>query len=648
MRLSRSLILFLLLLITFMVYQPGMFGDFEFDDISNITDNPKLVMPEFSLGAMREAAFSSYSGTLKRPVSMLSFAINASTTGLNQALYFKLTNLFIHLLNGVLVFWFARLCLTCLHRDAPPDDSPAWVPFLATAMWLLHPINLTSVLYVVQRMTSLSATFALISVCLYLAGRRRLMAQESSGWIFIAFALCVSMPLAILSKESGVLVPLLMLVIEWVFFRFDSGKKRDVWILKALFGASVLLPAACFILLTATNFSGLFGGYVLRDFSMSDRLLTQARVLWFYLRLLLLPSASRMGLFHDDFEISRNWNEPLDTALAIAALGLMLVLAFHWAKKLPMLAFGFLWFLGGHALEASSLPLEMIHEHRNYLPSLGPIFAAAYYLGSAAGSPDTARLRKIAAIGLTMLFAMVTTIRADQWSNLIYHAISEAENHPGSERANQQLGRMYFLLYVDTSNPAYYAGAIEALDRARRTKSISILAHVSLLQLYSFAKQPVDPTLFPEVAKKLEMLPLPPNAVPALRALVDCQLFAYCRLPDAEIVSLFKAALRNPRGHPSITTSLRVYLAQYYVDKMGDVVAGVNVLEEALKVDPGHLDVLLNLARVYRVMRLFERAETNLRLAEMRDVLGNRQSDTAAEWVKLRRDREADSGAAAK
>ena len=640
----ERIVLTLLLALTFIVYQPGLYGDYEFDDLANIVDNNTLKgFAEFSWKGLYDASLSSFSGPLKRPVSMGSFALNAVTTGLGAPLFFKLTNLIIHLANGILVYWLIGLILRRLRETtslAHDVNSGLWIQCLATGMWLLHPINLTSVLYIVQRMTSLASGFSFLAIGLYILGRERMLFRAGwHGWYLVLSGLIGAGTLAILSKENGVLIPLLMLVIEIVLFRFACASLRDKKWLITFYLLTVLLPTLVFLLATVVGTPRLYTGYVFRDFDMSDRLLTQARVLWFYLQLIFMPTTTALGLYHDDFVVSRSLIQPIGTLFAIIGLCGLLLLALFSIRKLPVLALAILWFFAGHVLESTTLPLEMVHEHRNNLPSLGPIFALAYYCCLPGLTHLSLKFRKGAMILLLLLLAAVTALRSEQWGDILAHSIWESANHPNSERANQQLGRIFFLLYSDDPRPEYYEGAKAAFERAGRTGSIHSLSHIALLQLAMKSRKPIDQKVLSDLNTRLGELPLAPSTTAGMRALVDCQMFSYCKLPDDTIISLLNAAIHNPRANSGVTIALKLFLAQYLVDKMGDLNAGSQVIENALKMHPHNLDLHFNMARVDRVAKRFEKSAFHLAEAKRLDTLGNRSFDIAEEEVKLARDR---------
>ena len=165
---------FLLFILTlgFWSYFPGLSGPFDFDDYENIYENELLKIEHFTLEDFWQASLSNYSGPLKRPVAMASFAINHVLTGMDTW-WMKLTNLGIHLLNGMILLLVLTLLFRRLYQNN--DKYAVVVPYIITITWLVHPINVTAVSYIVQRMTSLSATFVLLSLYCYLKLRERKM-----------------------------------------------------------------------------------------------------------------------------------------------------------------------------------------------------------------------------------------------------------------------------------------------------------------------------------------------------------------------------------------------------------------------------------------------------------------------------------------
>jgi len=223
-RAQSAAFMLVIAIIAAIVYYPGLSGGFLLDDVTNIVNNTSLRLDSLSTVSIREAAFSSDAGILHRPVSMLSFAANYYFFGPDPA-SFKSFNLVIHLLNGIGLFILANAVLGA-HRNLNAPELPAkqlkWLVFWVSAIWTIHPANLTSVLYVVQRMTSLSSFFMIAGLNLYVLGRIRRIGGR--GGMVLILTSAVPLPvLAILSKENGALLPLFMLVIELAIFRFRAS-----------------------------------------------------------------------------------------------------------------------------------------------------------------------------------------------------------------------------------------------------------------------------------------------------------------------------------------------------------------------------------------------------------------------------------------
>lgn len=211
---------------TVLAYYPGLHGPFLFDDNPNIADNPALRLDSLAPHALLRAAFSSRSGLLYRPLSMLSFAFNIYFFG-NNSFSFKLTNLVIHLLNALLLLWLTRrLLLNCRRRYqfSWPDTRINWFSVLVAGAWALHPLNLTSVLYIVQRMNSLSALFTLGGMLAYVYGRERMLAGKT-GWPLVWLLTPAFGLIGVLCKEDAALLPLYLLVIEWLVFGFRDRQQ---------------------------------------------------------------------------------------------------------------------------------------------------------------------------------------------------------------------------------------------------------------------------------------------------------------------------------------------------------------------------------------------------------------------------------------
>ncbi len=178
------LLLIAILGLVIIVYQPGLSGGFLLDDFPNIIHNPQTELRQLPPEQIAQPLFT---GILTRPLSMLSFTLERYFFGLHPFI-FKLTNLIIHLINTTLVFLLVQALLFHFQARYPESirfhTSTPILALLVTAAWALTPINLTAVLYIVQRMESLATLFMLAGLLAYIHGRSQMEeGQDRAGRI---------------------------------------------------------------------------------------------------------------------------------------------------------------------------------------------------------------------------------------------------------------------------------------------------------------------------------------------------------------------------------------------------------------------------------------------------------------------------------
>lgn len=411
-----------------------MDGRFLMDDYPNLS-----YLDTIKTGGYQHYIFSGHTGTSGRPLSLLSFALQYQDWPTNP-FAFKLVNVFIHLLNGLLVFCICRLLAISLKLK--PGEATT-LCLLTTALWLLHPIQSSTVLYVVQRMTQLSAFFMLIGLLGYLSARIYCQ-NQTTRLSLMAIAVIMGTVLGILSKENAILLPLYILVLEWTLL--PPLEKTTCWKLwRMVFLILPLLMLLAYFVVTLEDTINGYHGF--REYTATQRLLTQPIILFEYLRTLMLPYPSAFSLFHDDHGFSENLFQPPLTFIAITAW--MALIAFAVAVKkgqFNVVAFAILWFISGHLLEASHLNLELYFEHRNYLPSLGIFFLLAWLI-VLSWRYLTNKLLSITLI--SCFYTLVLGITINQmilWGNPIKQAIEWYQLHPQSLRAINNLAETYVSL----------------------------------------------------------------------------------------------------------------------------------------------------------------------------------------------------------
>lgn len=402
---------------------PGLRGPFIHDDYSNLS--LVLETPESLLHAL-DLIFSNGSGFLRRPISNATFLLNFLAFG-DGALWFKLVNLGLHAAGGAALYFLS----VQLFRGLNPESTDARIRGLAlftTAVWVAHPLNVSTVLYVVQRMTILATIFSLLALIL-LAKRLSSGSKSTFSAPFLVgyYALWAA---ALLSKETAAALPLIAMAV-WIAMS-PTGLRANITHRLPDFVATVGVPVAIGTAVFVWRFQSLMAGYASRDFTVWERAATECVLLWVYVKDILLPLPSWLAFFRDDVAILSPGSPGAIAALAfwVAAVGL----AVHSMKRgLPVVAFALLWFLGGHALESSIFPLELAYEHRNYLPMMGVVMLGVTGLDTISRG-NTQRLRLVALLLLGVLMSL-TASRAATWSSLPRLAEFEANRSPDSLRA---------------------------------------------------------------------------------------------------------------------------------------------------------------------------------------------------------------------
>lgn len=594
------------------IYWPGLQGGFFFDDGPSIFFAEGVRLESLSLEAIHQALVSGGAGPSGRPVAQLSFALNHYFSGFDP-LAFKATNLAIHLGCGLLVFALALRLLRAAHPLAKQHNLLIASGTVA-ALWLLHPIQLLPVLHVVQRMTSLSALFLLAALLLHIRGRER-TDRTGAAWLVLAWGLL--WPLSFLSKETGVLFPVFALAWELMLRRRSCGKldrfARGLVVLAGLFSvaglAYMLSPSA----------QWLWSGYDLRAFSLVERLLTEGRVLWFYLGLILVPRLEVLGLYHDDIALSTALLSPWTTLPALLGLAGLVGLAWGVRTRAALVAFGIAWFLIGHALESTVLPLEIAHEHRNYLPLLGVLLAGAWALLRALegkGSPKT--------LGVTLVsvalayFTFVTALRSHQFGDEVRRTQIEAQHHRTSSRAQYEAGRtLAGLPESQAPNSPTHAFARAHYEMAGELDPDSKLGWLGLIHLDCKAGLPVKRAETDELSRRLRETPFAPGDRNVLYGLKEMSITGSICLTRPEIDGLFAAALANPGVSPGVQAMLHSWHADYLWLREHDMAAARSALGRSLTLNPSNLSNRLKWAQLILISG--EREQARQLLLELRD-----------------------------
>lgn len=555
--LVASILLFLLLAAAWS-FSAGLGGRMIFDDEPNLHTWS-------SLGDIRTwrdvlAFITSSTFFPGRPLSMLSFLIDDQSWQ-PDIVALKRTNLALHLLNACLVFWVGLKLLRYL-LPARSVHAQAWLALFAAALWTVHPLQVSNVSYVIQRMNLLSTMLELTGLLLYLHGREQLAARPWRAALLCSVAIGLFMPLAILAKENGLLLCAFALLVEAFCFPRASWRWWPAWKLLFLWGPLLLFLA--YVLVTYRGFTVV---YPTRNFNSWERLLTQGPILVDYLDKLLLPRLRGAGLYYDNFPVSRSLLTPPWTLFAWLLLGSMLALGWRLRQRLPLFAFGIFFFFIGHLMESTLLPLELYFEHRNYLPQLGLWLALAALLGLVRGQ----RLRRLlaaSAVVLVLILLWMTRHNATLWSQSGLQAAVWYHDNPGSLRTT--------LSYANSLvKKRHIEEAGVVLDRARLELPDYLI--VALAQKYVrcyLQDQPADFTELVPLARRaryetasLEMLELLWRVG---RKVGDQKMPPGICQPATlnEIAAIYQALLENPSFTPArMRASLNANLAAWSAER---------------------------------------------------------------------------------
>jgi protein O-mannosyl-transferase len=409
------------LLLTAWLYWNGLSGGFMLDDGPNIIQ-AYIANPDWH--AIIYTITHNGSGFLGRSVSMASFVLSGLQYGLEPWGY-KYHNLLLHLLIGVLLFRLLMLVLPRLDEQLS-EDRVLLVAGATTLLWLLHPLQVSTVLYIVQRMAQLANLFILLALLAWIKARTNLYGWRYWVYGWMLFPLCTL--LAMLSKEIGALVPVYVLALELLVFRTTVAELRSKLRVGSLVLVFVLLPLVLGTLVLVFKFNSL-ADYSGREFTMAERLLTQVHVLFFYIRLILLPRIREMSLFHDDYPITTGVD--FSTLALLLVLIALMVLAWRIRKSHAVFGFGLAWFLISHLMESTVFPLEQVFEHRNYLALAGLLLIPVHLLLRSAQYKALSLLYPL----FLLLFTFQTAARTHEWGNdELFQTIAITE-HPGSPRA---------------------------------------------------------------------------------------------------------------------------------------------------------------------------------------------------------------------
>jgi len=572
------------------IYSNTLHSPFVFDDTDKITENSHIRLTSLDFQRLYDIGFSSISN---RPVVHISFALNYCFGRYDPAGY-HLVNITIHLISGLLVYFlslaiFSRILLS---PAQPLNRSTTGQIFLmslfSALLFIAHPLQTQSVTYIVQRMNSMSVMFCLLALFLY--DRGRIARISGSRWTLF-FGSFMSWIMALGSKEIAVTLPFIVLLYEWYFFQdLDTAwLKRNI---KYFLVPGVLLCLLAFIYLGINPIGKILAFYEHKDFTMWERVLTQFRVIIFYVSLLLYPHPLRLNLDHH-ITTSHSLVDPITTLLCLVTILGLMGLAFYIARRNRLISFGILWFFINLAVESSVIGLAMIFEHRLYFPMLGFALIVSYLVFHFLSNRRSWAIIISAVIVLSL--GTATHLRNRVWQDGISLWSDAVSKNPQSYSGHNNLG-------VDLSKQDRTEEAIRHFSEALRIKPEYAIAHTGLG--FALAKQGKTAEA---ISHFFEALRIDPLHVVAHTNLGNV-FFAQGRLEKA--ISYYSRALQiNPEyaeAHNNLGNAL---------DKQGRATEAIKHFSEALRINPEcsntyyNMGIALgNLGRVDKAISYYRKA----------------------------------------
>ena len=394
--------------VTLTVYANGCQGPFVFDDLNNIEHNTDLQLRTLDGPSLYRAVFRGPS--INRPLAKLTFALNYYFHKYHVTGYHAV-NVAVHAVNGCLVYWLTILVLRQARRLAGPSphavDHTHTLALTVALIFVVHPLQTQAVTYIVQRMASLATTSYLLAFIAYIQGRET--RSPSRKWWWCGAVVC--WVLALGTKENTVTLPVTIGLFEWFFYPRAGRIPLRRQCIFAVIGL-LLIMLMVFVYMGAANpAQELLQRYAYREFGMWQRVLTQFRVVVFYLTLVVFPMPERLNFLHW-IRTSSGLFDPATTTLAVTTLSCLVGVTILQARRHPVAAFGALFLLLHLVIESTIVNLEMIFEHRMYLPMVGVALGSA---GLAMDSAMTTRTVKFTAVPLVILLGIWTMERNLVW-----------------------------------------------------------------------------------------------------------------------------------------------------------------------------------------------------------------------------------------
>lgn len=586
--------LFFLALGVALIYSNSLDGSFQFDDLQ-IRDRPNLRVTEVSIESLKGTAYwSPLHKKIYRPLPGLTFGVNYYLGG-DDPFGYHIVNITIHILCAISVYVFLFTLLSV------PGIRPAFasqyryeIIVIATFLFAFHPIQTNVATYIIQRMTSMAALFFVISVTGYISFRLQTLPNKQKSVIrkyLGIFIFIISGVFSFLSKENSAILPVIILLTDYLLF-YDLFHERQREKLRRIYSISILCLLVLVCYMAPKYLVSFSEAYRDRDFSLFERLLSEPRIIFFYIYLLLIPSVGILNLNHD-IPISGSIIDPPETLFAITGIVFLVGAAYFLRKKCNLFAFVIVWFLGNLVIESTVIPLELMYEHRTYLPGVMVFLLIAF--GIVFVSKKVLRRNKAMLLtsALLILYGNGTYLRNVIFKTPVSLWLDVVEKSPNLARAHANLGRNYM-------DRGQYREAKEEFEKALKIKTDMVEPLINLGKLYLDHFGMVDEAI---VYFKRALRAEPKGAYGSMALGV-----AYMRTKEYEKAEHFlNVAVKRWKFYPVAINNLGI--AKIHLEKK---LEAMKIFQYGIRTDPTHADFYFNLAKLYFNEKRFSDAERTL------------------------------------
>lgn len=565
----NRLVIILFFVLCFSIYFNSLRTPFVFDDghmivrNSYIKDLSKLPLV-FTSGRITSVPLEK---GMYRPILMLTFAFNYFFGRLNP-LGYHIINIMFHFLNGALVFLLLRTLL---------KSKSFWPAFLASLLFIVHPVNSEAVIYISCRSTLMSSFFFLFGLVSYIKWDYKALDKKY-------FFSLTAFVLGILTKEIMIVFPLILLSYDFLFRRHLFKDIKSI--IKPYF---LFFLVSLLYLLLRHHLIGTFTNVTLRR-GVYENILTQLHVSIFYFKLFFFPFNLCIGRF---FLTVTSFLKPavLQSFLIIVCL---FSLSFSAYKKFPLFSFAIFWyFLNLLPKFIANLSL-MAAEHHLYLPGIGifmviaVVFKRLYYLLE----KKKLLLKKIAFfifILIFSLFCFLTFRRTTIWRNEYSLWKNNIKHSPLAWGAYNNLGLIVLNEGKFEEANGYFLEALAGSEKLP-AKALQVSLHTNLAKMhlmqenFTLAEKEIMQAMAinPQVAEVHNNLGL---------------VYVAKGLREKEIEE-FKLAIAL--DHSLIEAYINLGVSYWRQDKSE---LAIKTLKQGIKINPDYAKPYLVLAKIYDKLR---------------------------------------------